>query len=139
MIPKLNSYGYLPAGIHKASLKEVGKRFGESTQKRKDLFKMLEALVELLSRHAENIESFLLDGSFVTSKAEPGDFDCVLILKEGFDFNSPDAEKIRNAKRIYNAHLFSVMENDIIMRRNRINFFGHDRDGVSKGLLEVRL
>jgi len=48
MIPDFNENGYLPKGIHIASINEVEKRFGKSSSKRKELFKGFKSLVNLL-------------------------------------------------------------------------------------------
>ncbi len=36
MIPPFNKNGYLKKGIHKATLAEIGKRFGSSSSKRRE-------------------------------------------------------------------------------------------------------
>jgi hypothetical protein len=138
-IPKFNQDGYLPQGEHRASLDEIKQIFGISSPVRKELWGGFESLVKLLQKHRENIKTFLLDGSFVTSKESPGDFDCILVLKEGFDFKSTEAEKLRNAKQLFNAHLFVFTEEDVSRIRRLVDFFGHDRDRKFKGLIEVIL
>lgn len=139
MIPKFNKNGYLPAGIHKASVGEIKKRFGTNPAPRKELFNNFLAIVRLLQKQREWIKNFFLDGSFVTSKESPGDFDCILIIKDSFDFLSPEAKQLINSKKLYNCHLLIVMENDSSECKKMIAFFGHDREEKPKGLLEVLL
>ena len=139
MIPKLNKDGYLPQGVHRAGLTAIKRRFGVSSRIRKELFKNMLSLVQLLRKHKGNVKKFLLNGSFVTSKESPEDFDCILIVRPGFDFDSPEARQLRQSKELFNAHILAAMEEDAIECRRLINFFGHDRDGRSKGLLEVIL
>ena len=62
----------LPEGIHAADLEEIKKRF-VTTEKRKQLFEGLERGVEAL-REA-GCTAIFLDGSFVTEKPDPGDYD----------------------------------------------------------------
>jgi predicted nucleotidyltransferase len=62
----------LPSGIHKATLQEVKQTFATSG-KRRALFKGLKKAVKNL-RQAGCTEIYL-DGSFVTSKFKPGDYD----------------------------------------------------------------
>ena len=112
MIPRLNSYGYLPRGIHKASLREIKERFGSGSLRRKQLFKKLQSVVALLLLQKEHIQQFILDGSFVTSKNTPNDFDCVLIVKESFDFSIPAAKKLQLANKLFSAHMFTFTGSD---------------------------
>ena len=139
MIPKFTEDGYLPKGIHKATLKEIKQRFGSSSPEREELFKGLRALAQLLHKHKRNIRKFLLNGSFVTLGESPRDFDCILIVEEGFDFDSPEAKKLHAAEKLFGAHLFTFTEEDVVWYRRLIDFFGHDRDQKPKGLVEVTL
>jgi hypothetical protein len=62
----------LPPGVHWASLREIEARFAQ-TPHRAHLFQGVVAVAEAL-RYA-NCERMYLDGSFVTEKIEPSDFD----------------------------------------------------------------
>ena len=139
MIPRFNKNGYLPRGIHKATLNEVGKRFGTGSQQRKEIFKSVISVTRLLRKHKTDIKRFLLNGSYVTFKEAPEDFDCIVILREGFDFKSPEAKKLRRSKKLFNGHVLFVMEEDASESKQVIDFFGHDRDGKAKGIVEVKL
>lgn len=62
----------LPAGVHSASLNSVADRFASNAWRRQlfdGLFRASQALV-----HA-GCQQLYLDGSFVTEKPKPGDFD----------------------------------------------------------------
>ncbi len=139
MIPKFNEDGYLPKGIHKATLNEIKQRFGSSSAKRKELFEGLQSLVQLLRKYKGNIKRFLLNGSYVSSGESPKDLDCILIVKRDFDFSSPGIDELRAAKRLFGVHLFTFTEEDTSRYRRLIDFFGHDRGQKPKGLVEVRL
>jgi hypothetical protein len=65
-------FGVLPPGIHWASLREAGDRFGQ-TSHRAWLFEGVVAVSEALRR--AQCERMYLDGSFVTEKDRPNDFD----------------------------------------------------------------
>lgn len=65
-------YPVLPPGIHWATMNEVAARFA-TTPRRVWLFEGLVQAVDVLS-HA-GCRRFYLDGSFVTAKESPGDFD----------------------------------------------------------------
>lgn len=139
MIPELNADGYLPKGIHKATLNEIKQRFGSSSTKRKELFEGLQSLVHLLRSHRDKIKRLLLNGSYVASGESPKDLDCILIVKRDFNFNSPDIDKLHAAKKLFVVHLFTFTEEDISRYRRLIDFFGRDRGQKPKGLLEVKL
>jgi len=139
MIPQSNADGYLPKGIHKATLNEIKERFGSSSQERKELFEGLQSLTRLLHKHKKRVKRFLLNGSFVASGESPKDFDCILIVQVDFDFGSPDAEKLLVARELFGAHLFIFTEKDASRYHRLIDFFGHDRDQKPKGLVEVVL
>src|SRR5262245_3097706 len=62
----------LPPGIHWASLDEIGARFGQ-TPHRAWLFEGVEAVASALRR--ANCARMYVDGSFVTEKAHPNDYD----------------------------------------------------------------
>lgn len=71
-IPPFEEGGNLPPGIHEATWDEIVARFGTTAWRRELLGGLLEALENLRTagcRHA------YVDGSFVTAKETPGDFD----------------------------------------------------------------
>jgi hypothetical protein len=73
MLPTFNKLnGCLPKGIHDATWAEVVERFGD-TQTRSDLLRgLLAACTALRTAGATHL---FLDGSFVTAKTKPGDWD----------------------------------------------------------------
>jgi hypothetical protein len=66
--------GVLPPGIHQAFWREVEERFGWNAQ-RQSLLIGLKSLLEELAR--AGCSRVWLNGSFVTDKPNPGDFDLV--------------------------------------------------------------
>ncbi|MGZ4693313.1 MAG: DUF6932 family protein [Acidimicrobiales bacterium] len=73
MLPPLGpETGLLPAGEHAATWDEVVERFGWNERRRRLLDGLADAL-ELLG--AAGCRQVWLNGSFVTAKDEPGDFD----------------------------------------------------------------
>src|SRR5437879_5719425 len=72
MIPPFKSDGNLPAGVHRATWQEFIGRFG-ATPHRWQLLKGLEAA--LASLRDAGCRTAYIDGSFVTAKEVPGDFD----------------------------------------------------------------
>ena len=72
MIPPLGKFGLLPPGIHWATWDEVAAAFGQTAQRRQ-LLEGLRAATESLIAAGGSV--IYLDGSFVTRKVEPEDFD----------------------------------------------------------------
>lgn len=72
MLPEFEPDGNLPPGIHWATWDELCDRFG-TTLWRRQLLAGLQAALENL-RRAGCLTAYV-DGSFVSSKTEPGDFD----------------------------------------------------------------
>jgi hypothetical protein len=48
MIPRFNQHGYLPRGVHRATLDEIAERFGSESEMRKVQFESLRWLVEII-------------------------------------------------------------------------------------------
>ena len=72
MIPVFDANGNLPPGIHVVTWNELVARFG-TTPHRQMLLDGLRAA--LLSLKDSGCRRVYIDGSFVTAKEEPGDFD----------------------------------------------------------------
>jgi hypothetical protein len=72
MIPEFEDNGNLPPGIHETSWEEFIERFGRTPQ-RKRLLKGLRAAMESL--RTAGCRRVYLDGSFVTAKDIPNDYD----------------------------------------------------------------
>src|SRR5947209_13722425 len=89
MIPELNDDGYLPPGIHPATLEKIAARFGQESELRRVQTESLRWLVDLARR--AGVQRIVVNGSFVADKLEPNDVDCTLLI--GPDF-STDAEAL---------------------------------------------
>jgi hypothetical protein len=88
-IPELNEHGFLPEGIHEASLEEVRERFGrfQRTDRRPTPFTRL-ALFLAEVRASGLVEAVIVDGSFVSAKDEPSDIDLILVLRPDHDYHA---------------------------------------------------
>src|SRR5437867_4315038 len=82
MIPDFNDDGYLPPGIHSATLDEIEKRFGRESEVRQAEMQSLQWLIDLVRRVGGL--RVIVNGSFVTDKFEPNDVDCVVLIDEHF-------------------------------------------------------
>lgn len=72
MIPKPDSNGNLPPGIHPATWDELSAKFGKSPH-RKDLLDGLYRAAQEFKK--AGCSTLYVDGSFVTTKDQPDDFD----------------------------------------------------------------
>jgi Family of unknown function (DUF6932) len=70
--PSFDERGNLPPGIHPATWDEIVERYA-TNERREQLMDGLRAAIDSL--HAAGCSRVYLDGSFVTEKDEPGDFD----------------------------------------------------------------
>src|SRR5713226_6885715 len=84
MIPEFDENGYLPPGLHQATVNEVAARFGRESEIRRVEMESVRWLVDLARR--AGIVRLILNGSFVTEAYEPNDVDCALLL-------GPDASR----------------------------------------------
>ena len=79
MIPQLTDDGFLPPGIHRATMQEIEDRFAtfQRSNQRIQLAKKFRKLVEESSK-SSIVQRVILAGSYVTNKSEPNDFDYIL-------------------------------------------------------------
>src|SRR5437588_12309419 len=89
LIPEFDDNGYLPAGIHRATIEEVVRRFGQRSEERTAGAQSLIWLIPMCRR--AGIERLILNGSFVTDCEEPRDVDCVLVPGPAFVADSDAA------------------------------------------------
>ena len=141
MIPKPDSRtGYLPPGIHDAGWRDVVGRFAGNSHRARLLGGLLAACRNLA---AAGCRELLLDGSFVTAKALPGDYDAAWdtsgVDPDRLDPVLLDMEHPRAAmKAKYLGDLFPASARaapGVLFR----DFFMTDRNGVEKGVVPVDL
>lgn len=140
MIPKFDKSGYLPPGKpYKATWEEFQSRFGGSEQRNYLLKGLKEALINL--KEAGCARAYI-DGSFVSSKEHPNDWDACWDMK-GVDFDLIDSVIIDadffpdHMKEKYLGDLFP--QNSKLPGGNFLEFFQSDRNGVRKGLVVINL
>ncbi len=73
MVPEFVESGNLPDGIHDATWQEIIDRFGGNNHRRQLLTGLKKALRSLKNAGCQKV---YIDGSFVTNKELPNDFDC---------------------------------------------------------------
>ena len=133
MIPDFDKEGYLPPGIHLASVDEIGVRFGRESELRQVQMESLVWMIELARR--SGAERIVINGSFVTDKLEPNDVDCVLLIGDEFpNDESAEAELLAGIPFI-NLELVDEEAFQTFTEKT----FATDRDFVPKGMIEVSL
>ena len=141
-IPEFRSDGYLPEGLYIASEEEIIFRFGSSTRQRRRLTLRLRRWIELA--RLVGGQRLLIDGSFVTAKAEPQDIDSVILLPPNFQYQ---IERGIEAALELEDMILTRRPEEIFAAEDEsdwsewIAFFSRTReaDGRRKGLMEVEL
>lgn len=142
MLPLLMAHGCLPPGVHSASWEEVAERFGGTARRDALLQGLLRAAVNLRAAGARVI---WLDGSFVTDKEEPDDWDGV------WDPSNADLAKVDpvlidpadlaagryRQKAKYGGEL--LVGTETATRMPFQVFFQQDKNGDPKGIVRLDL
>ena len=131
MIPPFDEQGYLPAGIHLATLDEVGARFGCESEMRRVQMQSLRWLVDLARR--AGVLRLVINGSFVTDVLEPNDVDCVLLIGSGFPQDQVAEAELVAGLPFLELSLVNQADFKILVDE----FFATDRHSVAKGMVEV--
>lgn len=142
MIPLFTDDGFLPPGVHTATLVEFEERFVSSTSsaRRRELFQRLKEVI-LDAWRTSFVLHVYVAGSFVTAKPDPNDFDCLIVT----DSTTWDAEvrpfeynllSVHAARRRFRGDVVSVVEGS--PRHQRYwEFFRCHRSGQSIGIVEI--
>jgi hypothetical protein len=147
-LPPLDGAGLLPDGIHDATLAEVTAQFGQfqRSDKRQVLVRSLGNFLREAT-DAEIIDHLILDGSFVTSKEEPGDIDFIVVLRPGVlaagaPVLRPDQENVISYIRVKKRHKFDILvaHNEELLLEYT-NFYREVKEvpGTVKGLIRVKV
>jgi hypothetical protein len=141
MIPDVNSMtGYLPVGVHKALWSEISARFGRNSHRVGLLGGLLRAIANLAGAGCQAV---LLDGSFVSEKELPQDYDGAW-EPYGVDPNLLDpvlldfSNRRAAMKAKYGGELFPASSQAAAGVLYR-DYFQKDRNGVAKGVLLIEL
>jgi hypothetical protein len=131
MIPHCNDDGYLPPGIHRATLEEIDSRFGQESELRRAQMQSLRWLIDLAKR--AGARRVVVNGSFVTDKSEPNDVDCVLLIGPDFPHDATAEAELLAGLPFINLELVDSEGFQQFTERT----FATDRNLVAKGMVEV--
>ncbi|MBI1272175.1 hypothetical protein GC174_17240 [bacterium] len=143
MIPKYDSRGNLPPGVHQASWKEIQDRYGYNNE-RQQLLTGLKAALDNLKM--AGCKKAYLNGSFITNKEVPGDYDLCWEPK-GVDDSLIDPLFIltryvlpprKEQKDKYLGEIMITLSNPAVF--DMLNYFQlDDRTGDVKGIISIEL
>ena len=141
-IPSLQKKtGLLPPGEHAATLEEIESRFGESSEKRKELILGLKKAI--LSFQRAGVKRIWIDGSFISHKKEPQDIDGCWEYHKGVDLSKLDRCFIhgdRNDMKFrYGLDFFPSNGIEFLSQKPFPYFFQFSRDGFQKGILVLNI
>jgi hypothetical protein len=131
MIPPFDEYGYLPPGIHPATLDEIEARFGRDSELRRVQMESLRWLVDLAKR--TGVQRVVVNGSFATSSPEPNDVDCVLLVGHGFPVDPAAEQELIQGLPFLDINLVRQDGWDELVD----GVFATDRSRNPKGMIEV--
>ena len=145
MIPDFDENGNLPPGVHFCEWEEFKDRFGIGVTRRRMIDGLELAMVQL---KAAGCRIIYIDGSFVTSKAQPGDFDACWedngvdleylksVAPTLFDFAGRHAEQ----KRTYRGEFYPAYYPANEESTAYLDFFQFDtRNNTRKGIIALDL
>ena len=142
MIPEFALDGNLPPGVHLATWDQICDRFGTTQWRRRLLGGLRTALESLRSAGCQRV---YVDGSFVSSKHEPGDFD-VCWDEEGVDLDKLDPVLLNfdagraTQKAKFDGEFFPVGGPNGEGGNVFLDFFQTDKDtGAKKGIVALDL
>jgi hypothetical protein len=142
VIPDFTSEGLLPRGVHDASWQEVEAAFG-FTERRRLLLRGLRRAITAL--HAAGCRRIYINGSFVTAKADPNDFDACW-EEAGVDPSKLDPvlldfhDQRRRQKLKYGGEMFPASAPADARLSRFVAFFQvHKETGDAKGIVSIDL
>jgi hypothetical protein len=135
--------GNLIPGIFLMTIEDFEKTFGHNEHRRKLLIGLKIAIKDLSDFGCKTI---YIDGSFVSQKELPNDFDCCWdhedVDLEGLDnkhplfFNFDNSRKLQKEK--YEGEFFLAKMNASPFDKY-LDFFQKDRDGEPKGIVQIKI
>jgi hypothetical protein len=144
MIPDFTDEGLLPPGVHRATQEEFQQRFVIFDRSDRRL-RVYEGLKRLLkdARRSGIVRRLIVVGSYITAKAEPNDFDCIVVCDSTFfrqrlapyQYNMISRQRCR---RTYKGDVLSVADGSAALQKN-LEYFQRDRSGNAMGVVEIEL
>ena len=133
-----NENGTLPPGEHTMSWEDVVSEFGTNEHRRKLLAGLRRALMDFAKAGCSSV---LLNGSFITKKELPGDYDAVWI-EDGVDDKLLDPVLLDyedGCKKMKEKYLGEFYPFGMVTKTGMFHgdFFQMNRDGTKKGIVKI--
>ena len=134
--------GDLPGGIHQATLDEVLQHFGTGSVQRRLVGQRLERIYKL-AQNTGRVARFIVFGSFVTAKPDPGDVDIFMLMEDSFDSNQVRGEAAiifdhQAAQNVLGASVFWIRRLAAIGGEpEALRHWQIKRDNTRRGIVEV--
>lgn len=141
----------LDAGVHPMAMAEMRTvlvdAFDDGMGRRAYLVSRLQAFLEDLVQLIGTTFRVWVDGSLLSKKPEPADVDLVVIVQashlnalgvqEKGALREIFVTEQQHVKQRYSCDVYLVMAGDVDQEQYWREFFGHDREGRPKGIIEV--
>ena len=144
MIPDFSENGCLPEGVHSATVEEFRERFSyfDVSDQRLRVYRGLRELLDE-ARKSGIVRRVILAGSFVTNKAEPNDFDAILVLdpvvvNQTLRPREYNLVSRKMARRAYGGDVLSAVDGSAALEKY-LKFFQTNRAGEPVGVVEIAL
>ena len=140
--PEFDQNGDLSVGIHQATLAEVLTHFATGTVQRRLVGQRLERMYKLAISTGQ-LARFVVFGSFVTAKPDPGDVDIFMIMEESFDSNQVRGEAALifdhlAAQNVEGASVFWIRRLAALGgEQEALEHWQTKRDNTRRGIVEV--
>ncbi len=142
-IPPFDENGNLPPGIHWVTWDEFKERFGTNYKRLRQIEGLKKAMEQL---KAAGCRTIYINGSFVTSKTYPNDFDaCWDIDDTDLDYLRIHAPRLLNytdsaaQKAMYRGEIYFSEQRVGSCEETSIEFFQQDRSKNRKGIIAIDL
>jgi hypothetical protein len=143
MIPEFDDEGDLPPGIHRATQKQFEERFVRFSRSDRRL-RIYEGLARLLDEvgKMEMVKQVYVAGSYVSSKAEPNDFDCLIVVVGSTTYRTLRPLEYRlfhrpMARRAFGGDVVTVVDGSP-EHDEYFAFFQGKRGGKRVGIIEIQ-
>lgn len=141
MIPKFDENGNLPPGVHWCEWEEFKNRFGTNSTRQRMIDGLELALAQL---KAAGCRTIYINGSFVSSKPKPGDFDACWEPEDvDYDYLRKTAPRLLNnldrsaQKSKYKGEIFRSDQPVGDSGLTSLEFFLRDRELNPKGIIAI--
>lgn len=140
MVISHDANGFLPEGIHEATWADVVTTFGTNPRRRRMLRQLWTALAHLASA---GCEAAFLAGSFVTTKANPGDLDVAWdVTRVDANILHPmffDPRGVADVHVLFGGHFFPATGVEGATGMTFLEFFQLSRNGRRVGIVRLDL